>query len=337
MLSFRPVPLHRAHRRCCCLGLALLLVLAPSGVAAQIDEDVLDAARDSVREAFDPARAGIFYAASINFAVQPDISTASFSLDGLLDQGLADPRLDNIRLPVRRHFDLHRPNLSGFLQATVAYQDLSMGIPIFDGSLRSDWRSRGVDIGGGLEYGLTDRWTVRSSLNLGVADIRNKADYARAPLGEFLRPVFEGIVFDWDTRAWVAGAALGADYERDFDAFRLLTRMTASANRIRSFDASSTDIDFDDVASTLDIAINSVHPIGHLRKVPVSLVTILGATSLVGDARGELGFDEFAEAGLALQFDLRPVGLAIDDFRVGLKAIDGPDVSGWSLVIGRGL
>ena len=156
-------------------------------------------------------------------------------------------------------------------------------------------------------------------------------------LGQILQPVFEGIVFDWDTRAWLAGAALGAHYEKQHDSFRFLARFSASSNYVRSFDESSADISIGDTASTLDFQVNTVHPLGQLHDRPVSLVTVLGATSFVGDARGELGFDEFAEFGLALQIELGDNSLGISDLRIGVKAIQGPDVSGWSLIIGRGL
>ncbi len=319
---------------------AAALFLGAVDARAQLSDEAVLGARDAVRGTFDPARAGIVYAASIDFAVQPDIATADFSLDGLEDTGIGDPHLRNARLPLRHRFDLENESLSAFIQGTIGYQDLSMELPLGEGGsdvVRTDWRARGIDIGAGLEYRLTSRWTLLPSLNVGVADLQNKADYGGSPLGPILRPVFEGIVFDWDTNAWIAGAALGARYERPFDRFRLLANMSASSNHIRSFDESSPDIVIRDTASTLDLEINTVHPLGEFAGLPTELVTVLGATSLVGDARGELGFDEFAELGLALQFELGERSLLPGAIRIGAKAIIGPDVSGWSLIIGRGI
>ncbi|MEE4279320.1 MAG: Solitary outer membrane autotransporter beta-barrel domain [Halieaceae bacterium] len=318
--------------------LACLLCATPA--LAQLEGADLEAVRDSVRETFNPSRAGIFYAASINFAVQPDIATANFSIDGLEGQGANDPELVNSRIPVRLELDLGRDDMKGFLQGTIGYQDLSVGFPFFsDGSdvVQIDWRSRGIDLGGGIEYAVNDYWTLMPSANVGVADLRNKADYGDSVLGSIFQPVFEGIIFDWETNAWIAGAALGARYERQYDGFRVRSQLSASANHIRSFDESSDDISIRDTASALDIEVNTVHPIGQLAETPVELVTILGATSLVGDARGELGFDEFFEFGLALQFDISRFDFPIGDFRIGAIAITGKDVSGWSLVIGRGI
>ena len=230
--------------------------------------------------------------------------------------------------------------LPGFVQGTFGYQSLSMNIPFGAAAqerVATDWRSRGIDLGAGLEYAVSEHWTLTPRINIGVAELSNKADYGDSALGAILQPLFEGIVFDWDTRASVVGAAVGAHFDREYEAFRLLARFSASANHVRSFDESSADITISDTASALDFEANTVHPLGLFRERPVSLVTVIGATTLVGGARGELGFDEFAEFGLALQFDLGDNALGIPDLRVGLKTIQGPDVSGWSVIIGRGL
>ncbi len=306
-------------------------------VQAQLRGAELESARDALREAFDPARAGIFYAASINFAVQPDIATANFKLDGLEDTGIDDPTLVNTRLPLRFSFDTAREDLAPFVQATIGYQDLSMGLPVFGEPIQSDWRSWGIDLGVGVEYDILENWKIVPSVNMGVADLQNKADYGDSPLAPIFQPVFEGILFDWETRAWIAGASLGSLYEREFSGFRLRSYFSGSANYIRSFDESSPDISIRDTATTLDIEVNTVHPIGRIADMEMDLVTVLGATSLVGDARGELGFDDFGEVGLALQFDIRRFGLPIDSVRIGAKAIVGPEVSGWSLIIGQGI
>jgi len=313
------------------------VTLAPD-IKAQIDDDALNTARDAVRRAFDPTRAGIFYAASIDFAVQPDIATANFKLNGLADQGLIDPELVNGRIPLRLGFDVGRENMRGFVQVIIGYQDLSMSIPFLgDDTVQSDWRSRGIDLGLGVEYELSDTWTLVPAVNVGVADLRNRADYGDSVLGPIFQPVFAGIVFDWDTSAWIGGASLGLRFDRQYSGFRVRSNASATANYIRSFDESSADIVIDYTASTLDLELNTLHPLGRFGETPVELVTIVGLTSLVGNARGELGFDEFVEVGLALQFDISRFKLPLESVRVGAKAITGRDVSGWSLVIGRGL
>jgi hypothetical protein len=319
-----------------------LVTLASAGRPghAQIDEGALQEVRDSVRAAFDPSRAGALYAASINFTVHPDISTADFRLDGLEDDGALDLGLSNYRLPLRHTFDAGDSRLRPFVQGTIGYQDLSLTVPLVadsDERVRADWRSKGVDVGAGFEYALDEHWTILPSLNAGVAELRNKADYGDSVLGPILQPVFEGIVFDWDSRAWIVGAGIAMRFDRALRGFDFHANSSLSSSYIRSFDVSSSDIRIDNTATTFDLELSTIHPLGTLRDRPVSLVTIVGATNLVGDARGELGFDYFLEAGLALQLELPGNRLSLDRLRVGLKAIGGPDVSGWSIIIGRGL
>jgi hypothetical protein len=97
-----------------------------------------------------------------------------------------------------------------FVRGSLGYQDLSVGLPVLDenDTVRSDWRSRGIDVGAGLNVPLHDEWTLMPTLHLGLADMSNKADYSASLLGPVLKPVFEGIVFDWNTKAWIAGGGI---------------------------------------------------------------------------------------------------------------------------------
>jgi len=325
-------------RREVCIGMIVFLGQASVAVA-QLNDGALDSARSAIRDSFDPARAGSLYAASINFTVHPDIATASFRLDGLEDDGVIAPRLDNYRVPLRYSFEPVKDVWTPFLQGTVGYQDLSMGFAILgdEDPVSVDWRSRGIDIGAGLEVRLSDRWTLIPTINLGVADLSNKADYGASILGPIFQPVFEGIVFDWDTNAWVAGGGLAARFDRAFESFDFHVNGSLSTKYVRSFDESSADIVIDDTATTADLELNTIHPMGSWGERPWSLVTILGFTSLLGEARGELGFDDFVEAGLAVQIDASTSWLPLDKLRIGLKVIGGPDVSGLSLIVGRGI
>ena len=47
-----------------------------------------------------------------------------------------------------------------------------------------------------------------------------------------------------------------------------------------------------------------------------------------------LGFERFGEAGLAVEGDVSQRGWRVRKLRLGATAIFGPDVSGWSVVLG---
>ena len=67
---------------------------------------------------------------------------------------------------------------------------------------------------------------------------------------------------------------------------------------------------------------------------PLSIVGLFGMTSIFGPDRDALGFDRFFETGLGLQGDLSSRGWKVTSLRLGLKAIYGPDVTGWGLIVG---
>jgi hypothetical protein len=119
--------------------------------------------------------------------------------------------------------------------------------------------------------------------------------------------------------------------------FKVRANGSLTTNFVRSFDESSPDIVINDTATTFDIELNTIHPMKPWNDRSWSLVTILGATSLLGEARGELGFNDFFEAGHAVQFDIVTSVSSAYKMRLGVKAIAGPEVSGWALVLGRGI
>lgn len=327
-----------ARRTLSLIGAAVLIAGDPA--SAQDVSPALEDARDAVREAFDPGKAGALYAASVAFTVQPDLSTASFNLDGLEDSVAREAELNNHKLVLRHVFGDEDDARRLFVQGSLGYQDLSVTLPLVqDGpdQVVADWRSTGADLGAGLELGLGEHWTLLPSVNLGAAELRNRADYGDSVLGPILQPVFEGIIFDWETNAWIAGAGIAGRYDRSFERIEIHANGGLTTSYIRSFSESREDIVIDDTATTVDLELSTIHPMGTVYDRPWSLVTIVGATGFLGEARDELGFNEFFEAGLAIQFDIGGSPLPIQSLRIGLKAIAGADVSGWALVIGPGI
>ena len=154
-------------------ALGLLLALAVP-CEAQFSAAELESARDAIRELLNPTRSGAFYAATTSLTVNPDLSVANVQLDSLEADGAIDPRLENYRLPLRYTFGADGDDYRPFLQSTLGYQDLSMTLPLTEGTdelVRSDWRSRGIELGAGVEVELDNSWSLLPTVNVGLADL----------------------------------------------------------------------------------------------------------------------------------------------------------------------
>lgn len=321
--------------------LALLALLASPGALAQFDSDLIESVRAELVQEFDLSSAGTLYASTVNFAVNPDIAAAYFTLDDASGDGVPDPELENTRLPLRHEWELKESRVRPFVQGVAGSLNLEATFPLLpEGNefVTTTWRTRGFSVGAGVEIPIDEAWTLIGALDLGVADVSNKAAYS-GPIGQQLfAPVLQNFLFDWDSRASVAGVTLGGRYKQQLTRFRLLGHATGSINQVKSFDESSPLVAFDASVSTFDWELNSVHPLPlEPASVPVDLVTIIGGTHFIGSGNGALGFDGFWEAGLALQFDFQDRTWAIDGLRLGVTTIFGNGVSGWSLVMGRPL
>jgi len=319
-------------------ALAAIMVGNCFAVRAQTTEsDLIDALRQELRQSLDPASLGAGYAAMINFAVNPDISTATYNIDDELE-----PVLKVSRLPIRHVFKWEEQRWRPFVQANLAYQTLKLDFtvpdeaPIFAGeSVDLKWSVRGVTLATGVELPFEEYWTFEPAIAVGTAHLSNDASYHGPLFNEFLKPALEGWLFDWDADAWLAGIALKATYQRPLKTFDFSLSTGLDYNHIETFDSSSSEIDFSSQATTLSIQAETVHPTPfELGNYPLALVVDINNTTFLGPERDALGFEYFFEGGLALEANLSREGWPVKKARLGAKAIYGEDVTGWTLILG---
>jgi len=310
------------------------LLLSPLA-SAQTDEEI-DALRDAARKSFDPRKIGAGYAAIISFAVSPDISTATFHADA--GEGVVDPTLKVYRAPFRKVFRQDMDGPRPFIGGLLAYQDLDSGfIPLPDERIDSDWRTYGGVVSGGFEIPAGERWRLLPSLSLGFGSLDNRARYSGPVSETYLRPALQGLVFDWEAKALVYGAAFGAIYERKTSRLGVELNSSLTYHYIESFDTATDFPSFHGDVAAFDIELNLVRPTStSIGEYPLAIVALFGNTTFLGPNRDALGFDSFHEAGLALEADVSVRGWKVRTLRLGLKRIVGGDVQGWSMILGYG-
>ena len=318
------------------IAVAIVIAVFSARLSANGDLDqVIQDLRDQFLSTLGPDRLGGAYASIINFAVNPDISAATYHIDaGNLDA--SDPELNVFRLPLRHVFDLDRRGWRPFVEADLAYQSYQFDFAAFDTErIDTEWRTYGGTLAVGAEIPTSEELTLVPAVTLGLVHLENDADYTGPLSNSLLKPALEGLVFDWDADAWLVGASLGVDYKRALRRFELNVHGSLSHNYIETYDSSSGLLEFDSQATTFTVQAETVHPTTMtVGGYPLALVASLGNTTFIGSNRDALGFEYFFEAGLAFEADVSPKEWPVKKLRLGASAIYGPDVTGWSLIIG---
>jgi hypothetical protein len=304
-----------------------------------VAQENLDQAIQDLRDEFSrrlgPDRLGGAYASIINFAVNPDISAATYYVDaGDLDA--SDPELNVFRLPLRHVFELDSRGWRPFVEANLAYQSYQFDFAAFDTErVDTEWQTYGGTLTGGVEIAASEQLTLVPAVTLGLVHLENDANYTGPRSNLLLQPALEGLVFDWDADAWLVGASLAADYRRGLRNFELSIHGSLTHNYIETYDSSSGLIEFDSQATTFALQAETIHPTTMTAwGYPLALVASLGNTTFIGSDRDALGFEYFFEAGLALEADVSSKEWPVKKLRLGASAIYGPDVKGWSLILG---
>ena len=316
----------------------LLLALAVSWVSvvdvhAQADQDLIDEIREALKVALDQDSLGAGYAAMINFAVAPDISTASYTVE---NEDGGNPELNVSRVPFRINFPAGSSGMQPFIQANLTYQTLDSRFDFVPGEhVNSRHKAYGGSISFGAELPIGDHLTLLPVVDTGLVRLKNSAGYHGEFSSQILEPALSGLVFDWKANAWLVGVSLGFDYGRNFERNDLKVHGSVTHYHVESYDSTSEAIEFSNEMTTFNLQLENAWNTGkNLAGYPVGLVTHAGATQFLGNNRDVLGFDRFFDVGIALETDLSSKNWKVNRLRLGAKLIFGEDVDGWGLMLG---
>jgi len=315
----------------------LATLLGCPAVAYSQSDPAIDLIRQLAEDSFDSVSIGAGYAAMVDFAVSRDISSATFYPDQT--EGVVDPTLKHSTFPFRHVFNPDAPGARPFLQGLFAYQKLSSGFDIEPGEfIDSEWTTYGASLSGGFEIPLGENLVVLPVISVGYGRLENRASFY-GPISEsLLQPALSGEIFNWDSNSVTYGASIGMDYRRQLSRFDIEVLAGVTHNFIESVNAPNRFTDFQGQATIFDLEINTVHPTNwKIAGSPLAIVGLFGNTEFFGPQREALGFSGFFEAGLGLQVDISNKGHKVKSLRFGAKAIIGPDVDGWGLILGYGI
>jgi hypothetical protein len=277
------------------------------------------------------ARLGSGYAQMIGLAATPDVSAASYEIQS------SDPRptLDVFRVPYQAKWLALSPDADLYWKVAGGYMRYKDDFPTTSaagesGTVGSRWT--GYSVGGGLlaKLRLGNGFTLEPALDVAVARLENSAGYsgAAAPL----QPLFDGLLFNWDTDAWLITPSIGLDWSQPIGDAKLDIRGHVARSWIQSFGESTSFQSFSEAANAYSIRADYAQPTSYrIADRALSWVAYVGYAGFFGANRDALGFDAVAEVGGGFELPLHTDRPDSDRVRLAAGYLFGPDVRGWTI------
>ena len=269
------------------------------------------------------------YAHLVSFTAEPEIAAARYTIDSE-DPITEDSTLKTTKLPIYKEFTSDNHSWSWYLQGALNYSSLEQksnyGLePPLDGSSTFKWTGYGGLLESGIIFPLSEGFSWAAGLGFGVSRLENKARFSNPELKDFLDPLLDGAVFNWETNVSTTRANLGLLYDKDHGKFGIKGNAHFTYSYIDSFSESRKFGGFSDDASTLTLKLDVRHPLNfELREHATYIIGHLGNTNFIGGNRDELGFNSFSEVGLSF---------GVQKITLGALAVFGDNVSGWNLIL----
>ena len=166
--------------------------------------------------------------------------------------------------------------------------------------------------------------------------MESDADYS-GPFGAVvIAPILDGVLFNWDTNAWIAGLSGGAHYDwRWRERYEMALKGRYVYSHIASYSESRDLPSFSEDTGTASVKLDMKHPWrGSLWGRPLFGVANVGATAFTGKNRDALGFTHFYELGYSIGLDISGDNRFLEDVRIGYQFSTGKDVDGYSVLFG---
>jgi hypothetical protein len=277
------------------------------------------------------ARLGSGYAQMIGLAATPDISAASYEIQSSNPK----PKLDVFRAPYQAKWLALSPNADLYWKAAGGYMRYKDDFPTTSaagesGTVGSRWT--GYSVGGGLlaKLRLGNGFTLEPALDIAVARLENSADYsgAAAPL----QPLFDGLLFNWQTDAWLITPSIGLDWSHPIGDAKLAIRGHVARSWIQSFGESTSFQSFSEATNAYSIRADYAQPTSYrIADRALSWVAYGGYAGFFGANRDALGFDAVAKVGGGFELPLHTDRPNSDRVRLAAGYLFGPDVRGWTI------
>ncbi len=302
-------------------------LLTAGYVHAQFDPGEV---RDQLRDSVSNSDIGAGYAQMLHLFLDPSISASRLEDDD-------GAEYDVFKAPLQFEIPLEERTWQLVVRGTLSHASTNNTFELLDDeTVDGTWKAVSGQLGLGVLAPIGEHLSWLVAGQYGISRMENTADYNGGLTEEFLAPILDGILFNWETNAGIASITGGLDYRRRvYDRYdlRLVGRYTFS--HITSYSESRDLPSFEADTGTLAFKADLEHSLGaSMFKLPLFGVVHLGATAFTGPTRKALGFSHFYELGYAVGIDVSERNRFFRDFSLGGQINVGRDVEGVSLVFG---
>ncbi len=315
--------------------LSILFTMADTS-ATELDA-IISSTRAYEEEVLKPSLMGAGYGALMNFSAEPMLSSATYIVD---EENGGDHTINVYKIPLRHEFDLNQYGCSSFIEGRMGY--LKMKTDYFfeeEGNtlkiVDSKWETYSGTVGGGFSFPMGAGFSFMPAIYGGIAYLKNSSSYHGELANVFLKPVFDGLGFNWNTSATLLNAIATIQYAGTVDTFRINGELSYSFDYIDTFNESSSYQKFVTDSSVIALKANLSHPLGFaVSGLPLSWVFHAGNSTFVGANRDVMGFNYFNELGLSIKADTTQKKWPVQNLSLGIMGILGNNVKGWSILFG---
>jgi len=289
---------------------------------------------DQVRAQVASARLGAGYAQMINLSATPDLSAASYRIDGTAPG--AD--LDVLRLPYQAKWlplsaatDLYWKVEAGWLQFG---QDLPFNpAPDAPGSFDSKWSTYSIGAGLLAKVRLGNGFSLEPALDVALARLQNRTTYNGS--AAILQPVLDGLLFNWNADAWLVTPGVALEWTDAVGAGAARVRGHVARSWIASFDETDPVQQFREATNIYSVRVEYVQPTAwKVFERPLSWVAYGSYAGFFGANRDVLGFDAVAEVGGGFELPITPDAPKAERLRMQAAYLVGSGVHGWTVGLG---
>jgi len=312
-------------------GLVLMGFLAYSNqVSALTDQQVsdLEAKLSANRQARkDGATAG--YAQLIGFISDASVSGYILGVDNNLGSNI------NIaKLPLEKEiFSFEGADMlirGGFNYASVDAKNILEGMS--SDQILPESEAYSVLVGLLFNLPLSELWTLRPALDVGVGRIENRIIFEGADAGQ-VKDLVNSQLINWSTNTVLVNLGLGLDYKRMIDIHKLTAKSNYDHTIITSFNESGDFSGFTEQIDLLNFSFDLATPWGvDLFGYPLTGIVHESNTVFLGDNRNALGFNNLNALGYRVDTDLTKEGWKIESVSLGFNYLVGANVEGYEIV-----
>ncbi|MBK7793057.1 MAG: hypothetical protein IPJ62_11385 [Betaproteobacteria bacterium] len=289
---------------------------------------------DQVRAQVASARLGAGYAQMINLSATPDLSAASYRIDGL-DPG-AD--LDVLRLPYQAKWlalsdaaDLYWKVEAGGLRFR---QDFHWNpTPAAAGIFGSKWTAYSVGAGILAKVRLGSGFSIEPAVDVALARLQNRTSYGGS--ATILQPALDRLLFNWHAAAWLVTPGVALEWTDAVGEGRGRVRGHVARSWIASFDETDPVQRIREATNIYSVRGEYLHPTDWTAlERSMSWVAYGSYAGFFGANRHVLGFDAVAEVGGGLELPIAPDAPKGERVRLQAAYLFGSGVRGWTLGLG---